>query len=405
MRPLVRVDSADPLRLRDALASALDGTGPAVQPVDEGAAPLSVSSLSPLGEAGIEEVPDDVAVVLATSGSSGYPKRVALSSSALLASAGATEAALGGPGRWVLAMPAHYVAGVQVLVRSIVAGTDPVPLSGGRFSADAFVDAARTARDGGIRSYSALVPAQVSRLLEHSAGRSAMASIDAVIVGGQAVPMSLRERAAEAGVRLIRTYGSSETAGGCVYDGRSLDGVDVRIVGGQIEIGGATLAAGYLDDAERTATAFHEVDGRRWFRTGDAGTMRDGVLEVLGRLDNVVVSGGVNVSLDRVESVVRDRAGFGEAVVVGVPDDRWGAVPVVVVGGTSDRGDDARTTATTAFDALRAAVAEQLGVAARPARLVVLDALPLLATGKPDRRAIADFATSRTGAERRPADG
>jgi O-succinylbenzoic acid--CoA ligase len=386
-RPLIRVGAGEPLRLRDAIAAALDGSGPAVQPVDEGTIPLS--SQAP-GPSPAESVPDEVAVVLATSGSSGYPKRVAVAASALLASASATEEVLGGPGRWVLAVPAHYVAGVQVLVRSILAASDPVVVSG-RFSEAGFVRAVDEARDGGSRTYTALVPAQVARLLSDGDGRAALASLDGVIVGGQAVPVALRERASSAGVHLVRTYGSSETSGGCVYDGRALAGVDVRITGGEIEIGGATLALGYLGDDARTAGSFRQADGRRWFRTGDTGALDGGVLEVFGRIDNVIVSGGVNVSLDRVESVVRDRPGFADAVVVGLEDDRWGAVPVVV--GEGPGSDEAAV-----LDGLRAHVGARLGVAARPARLIRVDALPLLATGKPDRLAIGRLARAAASA-------
>ena len=361
-----------------------------MQPVDTGSGSFGGGHASRTasddheGDAPAEEVPDDVAVVIATSGSSGYPKRVALSAAALLASATATETALGGPGRWVLAMPAHYVAGVQVLVRSIVAGTEPVGVPGGPFSEHAFADAVAASRHGGVRVYSSVVPAQVARLLQHDAGREALAALDAVIVGGQAIPAALRERAEASGVRLVRSYGSSETAGGCVYDGRALDGVDVRIVDGQIEIGGTTLAQGYLGDDARTEAAFHEADGGRWFRTGDAGELRDGILDVLGRIDNVIVSGGVNVSLDRVEATVREHAGFGDAVVVGVPDARWGATPVVVVAQEVAGAADASS-----LTALRSDVGARLGVAARPARVAVVGSIPLLSTGKPDRRALA----------------
>ncbi|RWZ51218.1 o-succinylbenzoate--CoA ligase [Labedella phragmitis] len=324
---------------------------------------------------------DDVAVVIATSGSSGYPKRVALSAAALVASATATEHAVGGPGRWVLAMPAHYVAGIQVLVRSVIAGTTPEILPGGVFSVDAFVDGAARAAVGASRTYTALVPAQVSRLLDDDAGRGALAAFDAVIVGGQAVPVALRDRAETEGVRLVRSYGSSETAGGCVYDGRPLDGVLVRLADGEIEIGGATLALGYLGEPERTAAAFREDDGVRWYRTGDAGSIDEhGVVDVFGRIDNVIVSGGVNVSLDRIEALVRERAGFGEAVVVGAEDARWGSVPVVVADSRAPDG---------MLPGIRRAAEESLGVAARPARIVRLDEIPMLATGKPDRRAIA----------------
>lgn len=402
-RPLVHVGAGDPLRLRDALAAALDGSGPAVQPADEDASPLSGGSTDRTPGTASESVPDEVAVVIATSGSSGYPKRVAVPASSLLASARATEAAIGGPARWVLAMPAHYVAGVQVLVRSLVAGLDPVPV--GRFSEAAFVRAVATARAEGGRTSTALVPAQVSRLLADPDGRSALAAVDAVIVGGQAVPPTLLERATDAGVRLVRSYGSSETSGGCVYDGRPLDGVDVRIVDGEIWIGGTTLALAYLDDEARTSAAFPEADGRRWFRTGDAGSFDGGILAVLGRIDNVIVSGGVNVSLDRVEAVVRDRPGLGDAVVVGADDERWGAVPVVVVAAGPEAAALAPDGSDAVLEDLRSEVGTRLGVAARPARVMRVDSLPLLATGKPDRRAIARLVQARPGRGGRLPDG
>ncbi|WP_243695015.1 AMP-binding protein [Labedella populi] len=372
----------DPLRLSRAIEHAIEGRGPAVQPFAVGRAlstgPGAAHSSSIDDATGVVE--DEVAVVIATSGSSGYPKRVALSASALLASARATQSAIGGPGRWVLAMPAHYVAGVQVLVRSIVAGTAPVPLAGGAFGIEAFTAAVAEARSG-QRSYTALVPAQVARLLDDDRGRGALAALDAVIVGGQAVPSVLRDRAAAAGVRLVRSYGSSETAGGCVYDGRPLDGVTVRLVDGEIRIGGPTLALGYLDDADRTAAVFPEDADGRWFRTGDTGTIDDqGVVHVFGRIDNVIVSGGVNVSLDRVEAAVRERPGLDSAVVVGAADPRWGSVPVVAV--------DAAAPAVSLSE-VRDAVERELGVAARPARIVRLAELPLLGTGKPDRSAVA----------------
>jgi O-succinylbenzoic acid--CoA ligase len=380
-RELLRTSAADPLALSRVIERAIDGSGPAVQPEAVGRRLSDVGVVSPSAES-VERVDDEVAVVIATSGSSGYPKRVALSGSALLASARATEAAIGGPGRWIVAMPAHYVAGVQVLVRSIVAGTTPVVLPSGAFDVDVFVAAVSEARPA-PRTYTALVPAQVSRLLDDDAGRAALAGLDAVIVGGQAVPTTVRERAEAAGVRLVRSYGSSETAGGCVYDGVPLEGVTVRLVEGEIRIGGPTLALGYLGDPERTAAVFPEDADGRWFRTGDRGALDErGVLDVLGRIDNVIVSGGVNVSLDRVEAIVREAPGFGDAVVVGADDPRWGSVPVVVVGGSSAEGPESE------LAALRGRVEASLGVAARPARVVRVAELPMLSTGKPDRRAI-----------------
>jgi O-succinylbenzoic acid--CoA ligase len=152
----------------------------------------------------------------------------------------------------------------------------------------------------------------------------------------------------------------------------------VRIVDGQIELGGPMLAEGYLGDEERTAAAFHADGSGRWYRTSDAGELVDGVLRVTGRLDDVIVSGGVKVSLAAIERVVRSLPGLADAVVVPRADARWGEVPVVV------------TTESASIGTLRTAVGDELGAAARPAELVLVETIPLLASGKPDRGALAD---------------
>jgi O-succinylbenzoic acid--CoA ligase len=193
------------------------------------------------------------------------------------------------------------------------------------------------------------------------------------------------ERAEAAGARIVRTYGSTETSGGCVYDGRPLDRVGVRVVDGEVQITGPTLADGYLGDAETTDAAFHrDEEGRRWYRTGDAGILEDGVLRVRGRIDNVIVSGGVNISLDRVERIVRSVSGLSGAVVIGVPDSRWGEASVVV----ASRGESLRRSESVQLEEARSAVAAEIGAHARPARLVLVDELATLPSGKPDREAI-----------------
>jgi O-succinylbenzoic acid--CoA ligase len=183
---------------------------------------------------------------------------------------------------------------------------------------------------------------------------------------------------------VVRTYGSTETSGGCVYDGRPLGGVGVRIADGEVQISGPTLADGYLGDPETTDAAFRQDDGRRWYRTGDAGLIEDGVLRVRGRIDNVIVSGGVNISLDRVERVVRSVPGLASAVVVGVPDARWGEASIVV----APRGEALRRSESVQLEEARTAVAAEIGPHARPSRLVLVDELATLPSGKPDREAI-----------------
>ena len=398
MKPLLQVPVTDVAALRARLADALDG-GPAVWPVPAPApAPDTRPAAPEVGEVG--EVGDGVAVVVETSGSTAAPKRVLLSAAALRASAEASAAALGGHGRWVLALPAHYIAGVQVLVRGIVAGTPPHALPTGEpFTAEAFADATMRLmrlRDARPR-YTSLVPVQLARVVEAAeadpSGHLArdLGSYAAILVGGQRVDPALVERAAALGARVVRTYGSSETAGGCVYDGRPLPGVGVRVADdGQLELGGPTLADGYLDDPERTAAAFTtEPDGSRWYRTGDLGTIGDdGVLRVTGRADDVITSGGVKVVLGEVERAVRAVPGFADAIAVAVPDAAWGDRVAVVAVSAEALGPGALEALRTATDAAG------LPPAARPVRVVPAPegGLPTLASGKPDRVAASALA-------------
>lgn len=376
MVALIPMDADDPALLRDALARALDG-GPAL-------------GFGMLADAP-DWVPAGTAVVIATSGSSGIPKRVALSAEALRASAEATAQRIGS-GRWLLALPGGYVAGLQVVVRSILAGTEPVALDG-RFSPGSFAEATlsllRPAPGDGIPElFTSLVPAQLSTLLDAAADGPVLAALRAyraILVGGQALPEPLRERAADLGIRLVRTYGATETSGGCVYDGAPLDGALVRAVDGELRIAGPMLADGYIGDGALTARNFvRDEHGIRWYRTGDLGLVEDGVVRVHGRADNVIVSGGINVSLDRVERIVRGVPGLAGAVVVAVDDERWGEASVIVAA----RGEALRRSEAEQLAHARDAVAEQLGKHARPARLILVDELQLLASGKPDREAI-----------------
>lgn len=400
-RELRVVDASRPEEVFVALREALTAGGAAVVPrsapsgprsvPDAGAAPESGAVAQPWPSAG-ERVAQNVALVIETSGSTGVPKRVALSADALLASAAASAGALGGQGQWLLALPAHYVAGAQVLVRSLAADTEPVLYGGGHFDAERFASLAHEL-DHDLR-FTSLVPVQLARLVEAAEAGSrtvadALRRFDGILVGGQALSTQLRERAETIGARIVSTYGSSETAGGCVYDRVPIGTAVVRAVDGQLEISGPMLAEGYLDDPGRTAAAFHEADDARWYRTGDFGSVDDaGRVTVLGRVDNVIISGGEKVLLDAVERAVREHPGLHEAVVVAAEDARWGQVPVVVV----EASGDATSTAT--LESLRRVVRERLGRAAAPARIVEVDRLPRLDSGKPDRVALARLAAA-----------
>ncbi|MEQ6899054.1 AMP-binding protein [Microbacterium sp. KR10-403] len=363
------------------LRAALDGDGPA----------LGLGMV----DAAAAEVPDGTVAVITTSGSTGIPKSVVLSRDALLASTDATAARIG-EGAWLLTLPAGYVAGLQVCIRSLRAGHDPVVLEG-RFTPVGFAEA--TLALPPVARYTSLVPVQLSRLLDaaetDAAVATALRAYDAILVGGQALPAAVLERARDAGARIVRTYGSTETCGGCVYDGAPLDGVELAIVDGELRISGATLADGYLGDPELTDRVFvTDATETRWYRTGDAGIIDGGILRIHGRIDNVIVSGGVNISLDRVERVVRDVPGLSGAVVVGVPDAQWGEASVIVVA----RGEAFRRSESMKLDEARRAVGATLGSPARPARLVLVDELVLLPSGKPDREAIRRAVTPRRAA-------
>ncbi|GAA1854080.1 AMP-binding protein [Microbacterium koreense] len=367
----------DPRAVLRAVRAALHGAGPA----------LGVGAAENLPA----EVPAGTAAVVTTSGSTGVPKSVVLSRDALTASALATADRIG-DGAWLLALPATYVAGLQVLVRSVIADREPAILSGS-FTPQAFTATAAmmvsATGERRVPTYTSLVPAQLTRLLD-AADRdasvgAALRSFERVLIGGQALAPAVRERAEAAGVRITRTYGSTETSGGCVYDGVPLRGTRLAVEEGEVWVSGPSLADGYLDDVERTDAVFvHDTDGVRWYRTGDTGSIDDGVLRIHGRIDNVIVSGGLNVSLDRVERLVRTVPGFAEAVVVGVPDERWGEASVIVVAHRDADGAH--------LDDARAAVAQSIGPHARPARLVLVDDLPTLASGKPDRAALRRLA-------------
>jgi O-succinylbenzoic acid--CoA ligase len=396
-RPLVVLpvpEGPGVLALLPALERALSGDGPALLPVpaDDPAAIARLRSAADVDSPLAPDEDDDAdptAVVVSTSGSTGVPKGALLPVSALRASAAATEARLGGPGRWLLALPAQHVAGLQVLLRSVAAGTTPevLDLRGG-FDPAAFVAATGRLADS-PRRYTSLVPTQLVRLLDEPSAHEALTSYDAVLVGGAATPQPLLDRALAAGVRAVTTYGMSETCGGCVYDGRALDGVRVRIdAAGRVLLGGPVVARGYRGRPGLTREVFPRDGDLRQFRTDDLGEVGpDGLLRLAGRADDVLVTGGLKVAPGAVEDVLAGLPGVRECLVVGVADPEWGQlVTAVVVAADPSRPP--------LLEELRAAVLRVMGAEAAPRRLVVVDALPLRGPGKPDRAAAARLATT-----------
>ena len=359
---MLRVVPARAADLLPALAAALDGTGPALVPDVPG-----LDALRP-GEA-LEHA--DVVLVVPTSGSTGEPKGVLLTAANLRSSASATAARLGGHGQWLLAIPPTHVGGLQVLVRSLLAGTSPVALPDGPFGAASFAEA--TVALTGARRFVSLVPTQLRRLLD-PAGLEALRAYDAVLLGGAAAPPALLAQVRGAGVRVVTTYGMSETSGGCVYDGVPLDGVRVRLRDGRVRLAGPVVARGYRLRPDLTAEAF-EGDS---FTTSDLGRLDGGVLQVLGRADDVVVSGGEKVPPLAVEAALETHPAVVEAAVTGVRDPEWGArvVAHVVLRAPLSLAD------------ARDHVARTLPRAWAPRELREVGALPLLASGKVDRAAL-----------------
>jgi len=360
-----------------ALSAALDGTGPALLPLDPG---LPAARLAQLRAAASAGVPPDVAAVIATSGSTGAPKGVALSAAALRASAASSLARIGaGPGqRWLCCLPAFHVAGLQVLVRSLLSGTVPV--------VSERVDAEVIARSPGM--HVSLVPTQLRRLLDAGAP---LAGLGTILLGGAAAPSGLVGQARAAGARVVTTYGMSETCGGCVYDGLPLDGVRVEIGDdASIRIAGPVLFSGYWPGGAGgrlpAGPAGSCAPAGGWFTTSDLGELdAGGRLTVRGRADDVINTGGEKVLPGEVESVLGTIAGVRDVVVVGSPDPEWGElVTAIVVPADPARPPD--------LVRLRALTRDRLPGYAAPRGLVLVARIPLLASGKPDRRELRETA-------------
>ena len=381
LEPLAVPAGEDVLALLPRLEAALEGRAPVL--------PYAAGSPVPLiGRHDPESLPDALAVAVGTSGSTGRPKRALLTADALSRSAWATHQVLGGSGTWLLALPPHHIAGLQVLLRSIAAGTVPsVVDSRGGFTAELFVEATARLRPSGSarRRYTALVPTQLGRLLDDDAGLEALRSYDGVLVGGAATPAAAVERARGQGVALRLSYGMSETAGGCVYDGSPLPVSRLHVDNDRhVVLGGDTVAHGYLGEPGLADDAFTvDPDGMRWFRTDDLGHFDDhGLLVIDGRADDVIISGGLKINPGVVEDAMsRHLDEVLDVVVLGVPDPEWGESVCAAVTLLDPTG---RLTTREVRERLRGILPE----AALPRRVLVLPAIPQRGPGKPDRPAI-----------------
>ncbi|OKX86155.1 o-succinylbenzoate--CoA ligase [Corynebacterium glutamicum] len=313
-----------------------------------------------------------IALVMATSGSTGTPKGAQLTPLNLVSSADATHQFLGGEGQWLLAMPAHHIAGMQVLIRSLIAGVEPlaIDLSIG-FHIDAFADAAAELKNTGDRVYTSLTPMQLLKAMDSLQGIEALKLFDVILVGGAALSKQARISAEQLDINIVTTYGSSETSGGCVYDGKPIPCAKVRISDERIELGGPMIAQGY-----RNAPEHPDFANEGWFTTSDSGELHDGILTVTGRVDTVIDSGGLKLHPEVLERAIADIKGVTAACVVGIPDPRLGQAIVAAYSGSISPSE--------VIEGLDDLPRWQL-----PKRLKHLESLPSIGPGKADRRAIA----------------
>ena len=342
---------------------------------------------------------DGVDLVISTSGSSaGKPRLVGLSMDALMASVKATELALGGPGRWILALPTHHIAGAMILLRAAVAETNPqvVDTTNG-FDPRDLLPAIRGVTQDEMPGYLSLVPTQLVQCLD--AGEEvvdAMRSLSAVLVGGAAISQHLLERALNAGLKVRITYGMTETSGGCVYDGEPMPGMTVRAVDWdgrtRLAFNGPTLMTRYLD----AESPFFEEGGHRWLISGDMGVIRaSGKVEVNGRADDVITSGGLSIAPGPLR---RAYEGMSDAWIMGTPDEKWGQIVTALVVPNQMPTDSLEMAELGA--AVREHAAARIGRAQAPRRVVAVTELPYLGFDKIDRGAAMATANAATATER-----
>jgi len=382
------------LKLASVIGPALDGTGPAIAPMADSPEFIVRQTLEAL-RPNDPEFPlesDDIAIVSATSGSTGTPKGVLLSKQALEASATAFGNRFGTNNRWVVSMPAHRIAGIMVLVRSWFHNSpfeiDPSVGGARTFESAAFaattMRAVRESAADGRALMVSLVPTQIARLLESgSVGIEALQSYDLVLSGAAATPQPMLNRMRELGIKVSVSYGMTETCGGCVFDGRPLDGVKVSlgtkddVEPGRVTISGPVTASGYRLRPDLDAVSF--ISGQ--VQTHDAGKLdSSGLLHILGRLDDVVTVGGVNVALSAVESLIRHHPAIEDVAVIDLQDELWGSIPIAYVVTRYHITDTSNL-----ISEIQSTIRDQISRAAVPRTVQFVASLPMLDSGKIDR--------------------
>jgi len=335
------------------LAKALVSDGPAIS----------------LGSVSVEKAPQRVALIVNTSGSTSQAKEVGLSASALLESAKSANKFVGAkPGQiWSLLLPLTHIAGINVLVRSMELGTVPI-------------DAREVSGKYPFADFTAVVPTQLFRalngdndLLEH------LISAQAVLVGGAALSAELREASHSAGINVIETYGMTETCGGCIYDGTALEGTEFEIDEvGVISIASKSLATTYLNAPE----AWNERIRNGYLVTTDIGYIEDGKLVVTGRSDDVIVTGGENISLAQVEKLITNTFSGVECAAFAVPDSQWGQSLQLAIAGDVKPDQSA----------INEYLSSQISRAAKVKNFIYLSEIPRTSLGKIDRSKLAQIA-------------
>lgn len=335
------------------LAKAINGEGPALT-----LAPISAKS-----------VPAEISLVVSTSGSTGDAKEVGLSAAALLASAKATNEFFGTKAGqvWSLLLPLTHIAGINILVRSLGLGTAPIDareITGAYPSAD----------------FTAIVPTQLfralnsdSHLLEH------LRSAKAVLVGGASLEIKLADQARTAGINIVESYGMTETCGGCVYDGLAIGGTSYSVdENGLIKISSAMLATAYLNDPTDWSAKFKNG----YFLTSDLGEIKDGKLKVIGRADDVIITGGENISLTKVEEVIRNTFAGIECAAFAIADQQWGqALHLAIAGSVKPE-----------ISEINQSLSSQISDSAKVKGFIYLDKLPRTSLDKVDRQELAAIA-------------
>ncbi|WP_115028991.1 AMP-binding protein [Dermatophilus congolensis] len=378
------------------LRHALDGNTPLLIPTASDHTPPTTATTA-------TNLPPQATLAISTSGSTGTPKLATCTATALHASITATEHALGGPGQWILTLPPHHIAGLQVILRSLAAGHDPIPIHRTTsFTATHLATALHQAQTTTPNTphYTSLVPTQLARLLNTTEGITTLRQLDAILVGGAATPTELINRAKDHNINLITTYGMSETCGGCVYNGHPIGDTTITFTNNtttptRIQLTGTHIAHGYLNPTDNpttltlnTNTPFtHHPNGTRTYLTDDIGHINpDGTLTLEGRTDDIINTGGLKVLPTHVEKALAPHLPPGTTIhVTGIPHPEWGTTVAAAFAPTNPTHiKHLQQLIPTALTAAR----ETLPPHAIPRHTIVLPHLPQRGPGKPDRAAI-----------------